>query len=98
MIDQIDRILTATDVERRAPAVDLGISIDDVTIIGRPVEVAVEASDTRVIVETRLMRDGHTISSVRMRNGGDGTFQASLADVHPGGYEVIIGRTRAAVS
>ncbi len=92
VIDQIDGILTATDVERRAPVVELGISIDDVTIAGDPVDLAAEATDSRVLVEARLMRDGHTVSSVRMRNDGDGTLRASLTDVPPGGYVIIIGR------
>jgi pimeloyl-ACP methyl ester carboxylesterase len=92
VIDQIDGILTATDVERRAPAVELGVSVDDVTISGEPVDVAVETSDSRVLVEARLLRDGHTISSVRMRNDGDGRLRASFADVSPGGYAIVIGR------
>jgi len=92
VIDQIDGILTATDVERRAPAVALGISIDDVTITGTPVDVAAEASDSSVLAEARLVRTGHTISSLRMRTDGDGMYRASFADIAPGGYVIAVGR------
>jgi hypothetical protein len=72
--------------------VELGMSTDDVTISEDPIDIAAETSDSRALVEARLVRDGQTVSSVRMRNNGDGTLRASFADARPGGYVIMVGR------
>jgi hypothetical protein len=93
VLEQIDGVLTGTDVEFRGGEFRLGITVDDYVAAGEALTVRAEADDHQVLLLARATdpTTGAVLATARLDNLGEGRYETSLNGLPPGGYEIQVG-------
>lgn len=91
VLDELEGVLTATDLIARDLGYDVGVLLDDIAVAGEPIEATIEAESELLIDATLTTPHGAVLATTIATDRGDDTYEARFDDVAPGSYLVRVG-------